>query len=154
MRRRTRSRAIGTVLTQDPGKDLFAYLFLLIMVFAFMLLMSFEQQQEAAQAAPVEKQSGQSGLAVVSGEHVALLEKQGDSLLLRFGNRVYDPMLDFSRLEADGHIVTIPDADGRPGKFLYIQNKSQRSISLMDYLDTFKVFSRHGVSVAFAEVVR
>ena len=31
---------------QDPGKDLFAYLFLLIMVFSFMLLMTTEEKRK------------------------------------------------------------------------------------------------------------
>lgn len=152
MRRRRRTGALGTVLTQDPGKDLFAYLFLLIMVFAFMLLMSFEQQDAsaAAQTGPEQKTSSIEGPKTVSRDKVARLVKEGDALLLRYGTVVYDPVTDFERLTRDGRILTVNGDNGNSRQFLYIEKQGRGTISLFEYLDTFQVFSTRGVSVAFA----
>lgn len=132
----------------DPGKDLFAYLFLLIMVFAFMLMMSSEQAG-SAQNAPARKKNGTSALTQVAIENIGVLEKQGSQLLLRFGKNLYDPETDFEKLEQDKRIMTITK-DGKNQKILYIEKKGRTSISLFDYLDTFKPLSRKGVSIAFA----
>ncbi len=152
MRRRQRGGALGAVMTQDPGKDLFAYLFLLIMVFAFMLLMSFEQKDGAGstQTGPVEKKPSLTGPKTVSRDQVARLVKEGNTLLLRFGTVVYDPETDFKRLEDDGRIVTVHGDNGEVRRFLYIEKKSRQVISLFEYLDTFHIFSKQEVSIAFA----
>lgn len=156
MRRRHRSGPLGNVLTQDPGKDLFAYLFLLIMVFSFMLLMSFEQQEAGAgtQAGPVEKKSSVKGPKIVSRDQVGRLVKEGDTLLLRFGTRVYDPSLDFDRLKKEDRIVTVADKAGSSRDFLYIEKEGRTGISLYDYLETFQSFSERGVTIAFAREVK
>ncbi|MCG8617589.1 MAG: hypothetical protein MI802_15330 [Desulfobacterales bacterium] len=156
MRRRRRTAALGSVLTQDPGKDLFAYLFLLIMVFAFMLLMSFEQKDgvAAAQTGPEQNKSDIRGPRTVSRDQVARLVKEGDTLLLRYGSVVYDPATDVERLTDDGRIVTVTGDNGDSRQFLYIEKQGRGTISLFEYLDTFQVFSRHQVAVAFAREVK
>jgi len=143
------------VLAPDPGKDLFAYLFLLIMVFAFMLLMSFDQRDSgAAQSAPAEKKVGITGLHVVDKDRVGRIIKEKDTLLLRYGPVVYDPATDFDRLTADGRIVEVPEKNGKPKRFIYIERKKGQTVSLFEYLDAFQIFSNHQVSVAFAREVQ
>lgn len=149
MMRRRNSRGGGMMPAQDPGKDLFAYLFLLIMVFAFMLLMSVDQQKQA-QKAPGHVQPGRSGFHSVSSEHVATLEKDRGKLWLRFGDVRYDPLTDFEKLVQDRRLIK--DEDGEK-QMLLIEDNLGESISLQDYLKTFSVFSRQGVAIAFAREV-
>jgi hypothetical protein len=134
---------------QDPGKDLFAYLFLLIMVFAFMLLLSVDQQRQA-QNAPEQAQPGRSGFHSVSPEHVAALEKDRGKLWLWYGDVRYDPLTDFEKLVQDRRLIT--DGTGEK-QVLLIGDTSGKGISLHDYLETFSVFSRQGVAIAFARQV-
>ena len=150
MRQRRRRPALSDVLAQDPGKDLFAYLFLLIMVFSFMLLMSFEQKEAGAQTGPVEKKNEIAGPDLVSRDRVGRLVKEGETLLIRFGTVVYDPATDFQRLEADGRITEVSGKSGGSRRFLYIEKDNRQMISLFDYLDTFRSFSQQGVTIAFA----
>ncbi len=136
----------------DPGKDLFAYLFLLMMIFAFMLLMSFESSGRPQQA-PDQKKSAVSGYAVVSAKNIATLEKKNGRLMLRFEDRLYDPRKDIERLEADGRIVSQGRAELEK-KMLYIKKTQQTQVSLYDYLETFKTFSDNRIYIAFASEVK
>jgi hypothetical protein len=149
MRPRRNSRGGGMMQAQDPGKDLFAYLFLLIMVFAFMLLMSVDQQKQT-QTAPEHAQPGRSGFHKVSADHVATLEKNKEKLWLRFGDVRYDPLTDFEKLVQDGRLIK--DGDGEK-QMLLIEDTPGERIFLHDYLETFSVFSRQGVAIAFAKEV-
>jgi hypothetical protein len=149
MRGRRTSRGFGIIPAQDPGKDLFAYLFLLIMVFAFMLLLSVDQRNPA-QRAPDQTQPGRSGFQAVSPDHVATLEKSQGKLWLRYGDVRYDPLRDYDRLVQDQRMVAGED---ERKQVLMIENNQQQRISLHDYLETFSALSRQGVTIAFAKAV-
>ena len=146
MKRRRQSTSLS--LAADPGKDLFAYLFLLIMVFSFMLLMSSEQTG-SAQKAPDQQKSAKSAFSQVMEANIATLEKKGTKIFLRFGNKLYDPQKDFEKLEQDKRIV-VKKEGGNVQKFLYINKTNHENISLSEYLETFKLFSEHDISIAFA----
>ncbi len=148
--RRKRGIHIAAV-SGDPGKDLFAYLFLLIMVFSFMLLMSVDQSQ-ARQDSPDHTKSGKSSYSKVSKQNVATLRTKGDRLYLKFGNDLYDPITDMSKLELDGRITKKIDGE-TVQKIMYIEKQDKGDISLFHYLDTFKIFSDHQISIAFVKVV-
>ncbi len=153
MGRRQRQGISTTLAAGDPGKDLFAYLFLLIMVFSFMLLMSFEQAG-SAQKAPDQEKSGESTLTTLSKENIASLEEIDSKIFLRFGKDLYDPENDFEALKRDRKIVTVKTGSKQEQLFLYIEKKNQDSISLFEYLETFKKLSHKNVSIAFAKEVR
>jgi hypothetical protein len=152
MGRRQRQGISTSLAAGDPGKDLFAYLFLLIMVFAFMLLMSFEQAG-STQKAPDQGKNGKSTLTRLSQENIASLEEIDSKIFLRFGNDLYDPEKDFEKLEQDKKIVTVKQGAGKDQRFLYIEKKDQEDISLFEYLETFQKLSRKNISIAFARKI-
>ncbi|SDU57040.1 hypothetical protein [Desulfobacula phenolica] len=135
----------------DPGKDLFAYLFLLIMVFSFMLIMSLEQPG-SAQAAPDRKKRGGSTFSKLAKQRLATLENRDSKIYLRFGKDIYDPQTDLKRLEQDKRIV-IKKQGKTIQKILYIKKTKDNNISLSQYLETFKSFSDHNISIAFAVTI-
>lgn len=136
----------------DPGRDLFAYLFLLIMVFAFMLLMSFEEA-ESIQKSPVQRQPGKSVAVQISKDNIASLEVVDSRVYLRFGKALYDPVTDFEKLVRDKKIVT-QSKNGKEQRLLYVSRENIRNISLSDYLETFKTLSERDVLVAFAGEIK
>lgn len=153
MSRHRRSRISTALAAGDPGKDLFAYLFLLIMVFSFMLLMSFEQAG-SAQKSPDQEKSGNSSLKVLSKDNIATLVKQDARLLLKYGSILYDPKTDFDKLVKDKRVIIVTQKGRKkPQKFLYIEKKNQESISLFEYLETFQLLAQKNVSVAFAKQI-
>ena len=135
----------------DPGKDLFAYLFLLVMVFTFMLLMSFDQGG-SGQNAPESSKTGSTLTAAVSAEQLGVLEKKGTRIVMRFGSAVYDPGTDMEKIEQDGRVVTMLK-DGREQKVLYVKKVNESQISLYDYLETFQKLSEMHITIIFAEEV-
>jgi hypothetical protein len=141
--------------TVDPGKDLFAYLFILIMVFSFMLLMTTEERHAGSpnRPAPQSARAGRSELASVAAANIGRLEKLDGGLVLVFAGQRYDPVRDFGRLEKEGRITMGKNPDGTPKKILYLDAGDADLVSLAEYLKSFKSLSEHGVSVAFAERV-
>jgi hypothetical protein len=136
---------------QDPGKDLFAYLFLVMMVFSFMLLMSMEEryQKQVERKAPETRQSdaGRSSLVELEPTGLGRLRKKGDQLYLVFGDHWYDPQADFGGLETDGRIM-----NGAEGKTLYLFEEKGNQVYLGEYLVAFEFLSRQGINVAFASL--
>lgn len=152
MGRRRREGISTSLAAGDPGKDLFAYLFLLIMVFSFMLLMSFDEKG-SAQKAPESKKSGTSTLTTISKDNIATLEEIDSKIFLRFGKDLYDPENDLEKLEQDKKIVVVKQDGREEQRFLYIEKKNQEDISLFEYLETFKRLSQKNISIAFVREV-
>ncbi len=141
-------------MTQDPGKDLFAYLFLLIMVFSFMLLMSMEEKTEklTGQKAPSqESTSGKSTIASVANDKIGRLIKEKGEIYLLFGKNKYRPKEDLDQLEKDNIIILVPGADDKKSRMIYIEEDRGSKVFLTEYLTAFQYLSRKGISVAFAE---
>ena len=113
-----------------------------------MLLMSSEQTGNA-QKAPEQQKSSKSTFSQIVEKNIATLEKKGTKIFLRFENDLYDPQKDFEKLEQDKRIV-VKKQGGNVQKFLYIKKTNHETISLFQYLETFKTFSDHNISIAFA----
>lgn len=150
MRRR---RHLSTqLIAGDPGKDLFAYLFLLVMIFSFMLLMSFDPSDKA-QKAPDHDMSGskssKSSFTLVTKGQVAKLKLKDSQLFLQYGKTLYDPIKEMKKLEQDNRIV-LKKTGNKTQKVLYIQKETQNQVSLVQYLDTFQAFSKNNITIAFA----
>ncbi len=155
MRRRRKS---GMTLdrTQDPGKDLFAYLFLLIMVFSFMLMMSMEDRYDRliGQLAPdkQEHQTGKSTLTAINIENIGSLKKTNGQLYLVFQDTAYDPLAEVGKLVEDNRVVILSNNDGQEKKYIYLEETNSDNVLLTEYLSAFQNLSSKGISVAFAEV--
>lgn len=157
MARRQRKIGISLERTQDPGKDLFAYLFLLIMVFSFMLLMTTGERKSTipGQTGPQQHNAiGRSLLAAVPLEKIGRLAKKDGSLYLKFGSEFYHPGRDVDRLEKDDRIALISDKDGRQRRVLYLEEDKANKVLLAEYLEAFQHLSLRGIGVAFAERIK
>ena len=155
--RRSRHSSLGPGPgTVDPGKDLFAYLFILIMVFSFMLLMTTEERHAGSPSrqAPQSMKAGRSEMATVAPANIGRLERKGEGLVLVFAGQRYDPVKDFAQLEKDGRITSGPGPDGRSKRTLYLDAGDADLVSLAEYLNAFRFLGERGVSVAFAERVQ
>ena len=155
--RRRRKNGMTFDRPQDPGKDLFAYLFLLIMVFSFMLMMSMEDRYDRllGQLAPdkqPEQQTGQSTLTAVGVENIGSLKKTNGQLYLVFQDTAYDPLSEVKRLVEDNRVVILSNKDGQEKKYIYLEETNSDKVLLTEYLSAFQNLSSKGISVAFAEV--
>ena len=142
--------------TVDPGKDLFAYLFILIMVFSFMLLMTTEERHSRlyGQKAPQSSKVGRSQIAEVASVNIGRLEKGDKGIVLIFGRQIYHPWLDIERLSADGRITISRRPDGSSDRILYLASDNAQKVSLAEYLKAFSFLGEQGINVAFADEVR
>lgn len=142
---------------QDPGKDLFAYLFLLIMIFTFMVLLTTEERRNgmAGQTAPASQPtSSRATLTAVQRDQIGTLALEQGQLMLRFGRTLYHPRHDIQELIAAGCVAHLPSEDGGEKRVLYIDEQAQQAVSLNDYLQAFKALADEGITVAFTEQVQ
>jgi hypothetical protein len=138
---------------QDPGKDLFAYLFLLMMVFSFMLLMTMDEKQKKmpVQTAPdQETSSSRSAMAVVPVSQVGLLGKKDGNITLFYGDTAYNVSSDLEQMTADGRFV-VKEENGQEVKLLYVREDLQNKLLLEEYFIATKELSEQGIRVVFVE---
>ena len=155
--RRRRKNGMTLDRTEDPGKDLFAYLFLLIMVFSFMLMMSMEDRYDRliGQLAPdkqPEQQTGQSTLTAVNSNKIGTLSKSNGKLFLGFQDTSYDPLTEAKQLIADNRVAILRSNDGQKKRYIYLEEDNSDKVLLTEYLTAFQNLSSKGISVALAEV--
>lgn len=142
---------------QDPGKDLFAYLFLLIMIFTFMVLLTTEERRNglAGQTAPAKQPtSSRASLIAVERDQIGTLVMVDKQLVVRFDRKDYHPSQDIDALLADGCIAHLPQQGGGEKRILYIAEQTQHAVSLNAYLATFNALADEGITVAFTEQLR
>lgn len=139
----------------DPGKDLFAYLFILIMVFSFMLLMTTEERhaRQHNQRAPESTKASRSQLAEVAFNAIGHLEKDGGEIAMFFADQEYFPLRDLDKLTADGRIIISKTENGAVKRVLYLSTEDADKLSLAEYLSAFSFLGEHGIDVAFADRV-
>ncbi len=139
----------------DPGKDLFAYLFILIMVFSFMLLMTTEERhaRRHRQQAPESTRAAQSQLAEIAFSAIGHLEKDGDEVAMFFADQEYFPLRDLDKLLADGRVVISKTENGGEKQVIYLSTADADKLSLAEYLSAFSFLGEHGINVAFADRV-
>jgi len=140
---------------QDPGKDLFAYLFLVMLIFAFTILLTYEQKVRRAgmQRSPREVAAGTSSVVTLDSGDIGTLTRHDGRVCLVFENRRYDPATDITRLEEQGVIKTIQQ-EGRQTKVLYIEEEARSRIYLKEYLQTFASLNSRGIDIAFARRIK
>lgn len=130
---------------------------MMIMVFAFMLLVTAGEMKNSisGQHGPEQKQaSGRSTLAAVSFKKIGRLVKKNNDIFLAFGKEFYHPQRDVKRLEKDGRLAVIADKDGLQKKLLYLEEDRARKVLLSEYLSAFQYLSGHGIGVAFAKRIQ
>ena len=139
----------------DPGKDLFAYLFILIMVFSFMLLMTTEERRarQHNQQAPQSMKAAKSQLAEIDSKAIGRLEKNGDEVVMFFSGHKYFPLRDLERLKIDGRITISRSENGEVKRVIYLGTDDADKLSLAEYLSAFSFLGEHGINVAFADRV-
>ncbi len=139
----------------DPGKDLFAYLFILIMVFSFMLLMTTEERhaRQHNQRAPESTNASRSQLAEVAFDAIGHLEKDGNEIAMIFAGQEYFPLRDLDKLTADGRIIISKTKNGDVKQVIYLSTADADKLSLAEYLSAFSFLGEHGIDVAFADRV-
>ena len=140
---------------QDPGKDLFAYLFLVMLIFSFVILLTYEQKvrKKTLQESPKEVSQGKSSLVTLKNEEIGKLVKQDGTIYLQFGETSYRPDTDVALLEESGILKRI-QRDGKEAQMLYIEEDPQSRIYLKEYLETFAALSDQGIDIAFAKKIR
>jgi len=151
---RRRQRTSSNGIMADPSKDLFAYLFLMIMIFCFMLMMATHEivQGVKGQDSPAKQEAAAgSSLAHVNVEGIGRLLKQGNDIFIAYGDHHYSPKTDLEAMRADGRVMTLPGKDGKDKQVLYIEETSDQQVLLTEYLEAFGYLSRQGIGVAFAE---
>ncbi len=152
MSRRRRQSLSQPGMSQDPGKDLFAYLFLLVMVFAFMLLMTLQdvRGEIAAQQAPQQPPAAaRASLVSIAPDQLGRLVRAENGLVLEFADQRYDPVGDLDRLRQDGRLI-----ESAGTSTLYLEEQARSKVLLAEYLEAFINLSHAGINVAFAEAVR
>ncbi len=148
-----RRRGLPLQAIGDPGKDLFAYLFLLMMVFSFMLLMTMDEKQKnmPVQTAPdQENSSGRAATALVSGAKVGLLGKKEGAITLFYGEETYNLASEIDRMISDDRLVTKVE-DGVEVQILYVREDLQNKLLLEEYFMASKGLSEQGIRVVFVE---
>lgn len=153
MSRRRRNTGLTSNAGHDPGKDLFAYLFLLMVIFVFVLLMTLHQVQADANLtrAPDRQLQGQSSLKSLDQKQFGTLVKDKGQLVLRFGAQTFYPQRDIEQLLTSPYLVQEQDEAGQTRKTLYLDARQQQPVLLGEYLAAFQALSTAGISVAFAE---
>ena len=139
----------------DPGKDLFAFLFIIIMVFSCMLLLSTEERQRRTEAcrAPTKSRAQSGFLQKVEPRLIGHLVKSDGRISLQFAGRNYHPIADFQKIKDDGLIFSRQTEDGQVDQTLLLDASDAERVSLAEYLETFQFFGRQQINVAFAERV-
>lgn len=141
---------------QDPGKDLFAYLFLVMLLFSFVILVTYEEkirQGQKIQKSPTVTSPGTSSLVKLKNEEIGKLVKKGGIIYLLFGRNFYRPDEDVKSLEEKGIFKIIKDEAGKETKTIYIEEDPQSKIYLNEYLEAFKKLSDQGINISFARRV-
>ncbi|MEA3465668.1 MAG: hypothetical protein U9R29_06640 [Thermodesulfobacteriota bacterium] len=154
MSRRRRNATVIAGAGHDSGKDLFAYLFLLMVIFVFVLLMTLHQVQGATEqtTAPTTNQPQENSLVKsINQQQFGVLVKVDDQLVLQFGDQYFRPQQDLEQLLASPYLLSETDATGHERKVLYLDADHGQQVLLTEYLSSFQSLSRAGIDVAFAK---
>ena len=129
----------------------------MIMLFSFMVLFTINGNDAMfpSRKSPEKHElSKNETVKSLNKSQLGSLEKNGESLLLRFESEYYDPKLDFDKLVSDGRITESKDKKDGIKRVIYLYEDNKTGIFLSEYLNTFKYLGDKGVSVAFAERIR
>lgn len=157
-RRRQRDGSFG--VKADPAKDLFAYLFLMIMVFCFMLMMAahdmvYDTIRGESSHQPTVKTdiTAATTLIRMDAAGIGRLVRHEGGIFIVYGSRFYSPRTGLEALRADGRIRSLPGESSTEKQVIYIEESPGQQVLLAEYLEAFGFLSRQGIGVAFAERV-
>jgi len=150
-----RNRELNLNQFQDPGKDLFAFLFLMVMIFSFMVLISGQAMkkniQQQDQSMISRNKSKDSTLEQINNKFLGRLVSKNNRLFIVFDQQYFDPITDISKMESKGYIQTKSLTDGTINKRIFLERNKTSDVLLEDYLCIFQTLSRKGIAVAFSE---
>ena len=150
---RRRNKGITLSQFQDPGKDLFAYLFLVMMVI-FLLFMGTQGLKWAKeQESPGESGTSPHPTTDLKKDKIGRLVKQEGKIYLSFKGLLFSPEKenDLYRLEKEGIVYSKGGKEGGGNKVIYLWKQKDNSISLMEYLSAFQLLSDQNIKVLFVE---
>ena len=139
---------IDSGLTQDPGKDIFAFLFIMNMLFTSMLVVGSNSLGTPTETPPGATGARGDAAQTIDGEKAGVIQKEGSRLWLVYQNDRYQPGKDIKRLIEDGHVFT-EGTDKNKRQVLYILDNGVRDINLSLYFKTFRPVQQAGVGVVF-----
>ena len=156
MARRRHRNGLFFRRTEDPGKDLYAYLYIMTILFCIMCVTAGKLQKTPSRQPGPEKNRlpATTTLAAISPEKLGRLVKENNTVFLVYGSSRYRPAQDAEKLEADGRIAITVDEKGAKRKMLYLEEQQTRGVLLSEYLSTFAHLGDLGIGVSFAERVK
>jgi hypothetical protein len=145
MRRKRRSFSPGF---QDPGKDLFAFLFLTTFIMVFVMIISYEQKSKGGRKAPAQRGAG-AGTITMSQNNVGRLARENASLVLVYENRRFDPTNESDVKELlKGKRVQEKNGE----KEIYIVEDPQCGMLVTEYFHAFEKIKKRGINVVFGKM--
>lgn len=146
MRRKGKSMVSGF---QDPGKDIFAFLFLTSFIMIFVMLVAYEQKVKGGDKSPgppIPENGG--GTIILPKGDVGELMKENDKIFLVFGNSKFDPT-DEKQLNTLIAGPWIKEKDGKKVMYLNLKEASNSRVLLNEYFSAFNEISRRNIEVVF-----
>jgi len=144
----SRDREIRFGQHQDPGKDLFAYLFLLTIIISLLFLTQGLNMITQTQNAPENKAMSLKKRIKLKPDHIGRLVRKDGQIYLCFQTKLYLPKneMDIAHLKNEGFV----HLNGKREE-IYIWKNSAKNISLEEYLETFKHFNEHNINIIFVD---
>lgn len=107
---------------QDTGKDLFALLFLVMLMLAqvFMIMANDAVMDKSDPMVDQKGKGADKSFTPPKKPVVGKIIQKGDKILLVFEGKVYDPRKDGSKLINRGYTATSKDESGRETLILYV----------------------------------
>jgi len=142
-----RKRKILSPGFQDPGKDLFAFLFLTTFIMVFVMLMAYEQKTKSVNKPPTPPSNSGGTITLPKGD-IGLLTKEKGKIILAFGSRKFDPT-DQIQLNT---LITGPWIKEMEGKKrIYLKEAPNSNVLLSEYFSAFNEISGKGIEVVFGK---
>lgn len=140
--RRKRRNLIS--IFEDPGKDIFAFLFITTFIMVFVMLLSYEQKKKGGPPPlPVDEKKGESSITL-HREEVGVLKKENGQIMIVLGNKMFN-LNDISIIDELVQGPWIKNIKGK--KILVIKEDPNTNILLKEYLSAFGRIHAKGVEI-------
>ena len=110
----------GDISQQDTGKDLFALLFLVMLMQSLLFMIFANESASLNSIQPVSESSGGSNGTDPEKIVVGKVFQKGNRLFLNFEGNIFDPKKDGAGLVTKGYTVTTHDSSGRETQAVYV----------------------------------
>ncbi len=129
----------------DPGKDIFALLFMSFFLINAVILLCVTRRPE--QSVDVVSRPAAAAVSAESGVPAAIV-KQGGRIGLAQKNRFYAVPGDLDRMKAEAEFIAVPNPDGPEGRLLVIRNPG-KDLNAMELLKLVSAVQGAGISTRF-----